>query len=245
MKRYFNPLLAGVGLAALSALPAQAQLKTDFAAASFAPGIVGDYDSLQDLAKKMVANTRLVAASSGGEKMILVVGVLDMEGGGIIYGALSEPIVVNSGKSGLIEVGSGPLDVAWEAFEDPLFGFEDPIFGFEDPIFGFEDPIFGFEDPIFGFEDPLFGSEAPPSFKAIWGTNGTAYEPDTSAAYKIGAGSIDAPNPEYLLNGIWGVGGASYEGPADLLLVVAPLSLDANTEVSYSAALLPFSAVRE
>ncbi|TGD72653.1 hypothetical protein E4634_14120 [Mangrovimicrobium sediminis] len=245
MNKQFAVHMAGLALAGALTAPVQAQLKTDVAAASFSAGIEGEYASLPELAQKMVENTQLAAITSRGEKMIMVVGVVDIETGHVVYGSLSEPILANPGKSALIEIGAGRLVSSWQAFEDPIFGFEDPLFGFEDPIFGFEDPIFGFEDPIFGFEDPLFGGEAPPSLEAVWGTNGVAFKPQTSDAYYGGVGSREAQNPEQVLYGIWGVGGASYEGPAEYMLIVAPLSLDAGSEVGYSAAILPFTANRK
>ncbi len=250
--KQFAVRLAGLALAGALTAPAQAQVKTDFAAVSFDTAIQGEYASLPELAQKMVENTRLSVHSTQGEKMILVVGVVDIETGEVIYGSLSEPILANPGKSALIEIGGGRLVSSWQAFDDPLLGFDNPSYGFEDPLLGFDDPLLGFDDPLLGFEngdfrfsDPYFGGEKPPGLEAVWGTNGVAYKPQASAAYYAGVGSELAENPEQVLYGIWGVGGASYEGPAEHMLIVAPLSLDAKSGVGYSAAILPFTANRE
>lgn len=227
---------------------AEAQLKTDVASATFTAGIEGPYQDLPDLAQKMVENTRLDVIVDRAEPIILVAGVLDRNGN-VLYGALSEPIIANPGRNPLIEVGAGRLVNPWQGFDDPLLGFDDPLLGFDDPLLRFDDPLLGFDDPLLGLVDPAFrfddrsfGFEAlGEAIDAIWGTNGTAYAPESTPDFIWGTGGAAAEDPVQVLDAIWDTNGASYEGPADSFLVLAPLSLDAETEVRFSAAVLPFS----
>ena len=232
-----------LGLLAASALmmgSLQAQLKTDFSAVSFDNDLEAfSYNSLPELANTMVENTSMFIRSSRAEKVVLVAGIVDAKTGEILYGSVSEPILANRGRK-VIGIGKGPLRGVWEAFEDPLFGFEDPLFGFEDPLFGFEDPLFGFEDPLFGFEDPLFGfTGSTEAIDAIWGTNGTAFEPETSPAFIWGTNGVAAESPKAVLEAIWGVGGASYEDGTQLLILTS-VSIDPDSKLPHSAAILPF-----
>ncbi len=194
------------------------------------------YDNLPDLAQLVLENTRLSAAVSEDEAFILVAGVVDIRSGRILYGALSRPMTAVAGRESLQLADQGRLRSPWQGFEDPLFGFEDPLFGKVAPPSGFEDPLFGFEDPLFG----LLGGP----LEAVWGTDGASYKPSATRAYRRGIGGKGAASPEQVLEAVWGSDGASYEGPADSLLIVAPLSLDPETRVSFSAATLPFSARR-
>ncbi len=232
----FN-VLRNLGLATLAlALSTQAMAqRQDLVAAWFDEDITERrYDNLPDLAQLVLENTRLSAAVRESEDFILVAGVLDMRSGKILYGALSQPMTAVAGQESLQLAGKGRLRSPWQGFEDPLFGFEDPLFGKVAPPSGFEDPLFGFEDPLFG----ILGGP----LEAVWGTDGVLFNPGATRAYRRGVGGKGAATPEQVLEAVWGSDGASYEGPADSLLIVAPLSLDPETRVSFSAATLPLSA---
>ena len=238
---FFLPILGMLAASALMTGSLQAQLKTDFSVVSFNNDFEDfSYNSLPELADALVENTSVIIRSSRAEKVVLVAGVVDARTGEILYGSVSEPILANRGKN-LIGIGEGPLRGAWDAFEDPSFGFEDPSFGFEDTSFGFEDPSFGFEDPSFGFEDPSFGFEAPvEAIDAIWGTNGTAFEPETSPAFVWGTNGVAAEGPEDILAlKFEGIDGESYE-EGTKLLILTTVSVDPDSELPHSGAILPF-----
>ena len=251
MNRLITLFIAIAMMALLLPSSATAQFKENVAAASFDRGI-GDFswNNLPDLAQAMVENTRLEVLVKRAEKVVLVAGVVDTATGEILYGSVSDPILAIPNKFSLIEIGAGRLVTPWQGFDDPLLGFDDPLLGFDDPLLGFDDPLLGFDDPLLGFENPdfvfadrSFGFETVgDALDAIWGTNGASYQPMRSSSFRWGVGSRAAETPADVLDAIWGTNGASYEGPGDTLLVVAPLSLNPDTRVSYSAAILPFNS---
>lgn len=224
--------LLALGLALCTQAHAQRQ---DVVAAWFDDDITErQYDNLPDLAQLVLESSRLSAAVSEDEDFILVAGVVDIRSGRILYGALSKPLRAVAGQESLQLIGEGRLRSPWQ-------GFEDPLFGFEDPLFGKVAPPSGFEDPLFGFEDPLFGILAAP-LEAVWGSDGASFNPGATRPYRRGVGAKGASTPEQVLEAVWGSDGASYEGPANSLLILAPLSLDRETRVAFSAATLPFFA---
>lgn len=259
-RRAWRHRLAAASASLLFATSAPGQLKTDFAVMSFDDDLEGFvYLDLPELGEAMVEKTNLTIVSSRAERVVLVAGVLDARSGEILYGAVSQPILANRGQSGLIQIGDGPLRGAWDAFEDPLFGFEDPLFGFEEPSFGFEEPSFGFEEPSFGFEEPSFGFETgSEALDAIWGTNGVGFAPMTTPAFIWGTGGTAVESPEDILaiaydgvdgEAFDGVDGEAYDGvdgeayaEGTKLLIVTSFSLDPDSGVRHSAAILPFWA---
>ena len=244
MNRLFILFIAISAMVLLLPSPAMAQFKTNVGAVSFDREL-GDFswNSLPELAQAMVENTRLDVLVERPEKIVLVAGVVDTATGEILYGSVSQPILALSRRSTLIEIGAGRLVNPWQGFDDPLLGFDDPLLGFDDPLLGFDDPLLGFENPDFVFRDFTFGFETlGMAIDAIWGTNGASYQPTRSSSFSWGTGGRAATTPEAVLDGIWGTNGASYEGPGDKLLIVAPLSVNPNTEVSFSAAILPFDS---
>ena len=244
MNRLFVLFIAISSMVLLLPSPAMAQFKTNVGAVSFDREL-GDFswNSLPELAQAMVENTRLDVLVERPEKIVLVAGVVDTATGEVLYGSVSQPVLALSRQSTLIEIGAGRLVNPWQGFDDPLLGFDDPLLGFDDPLLGFDDPLLGFENPDFVFRDFTFGFETlGMAIDAIWGTNGASYQPTRSSSFSWGTGGRAARTPEAVLDGIWGTNGASYEGPGDKLLILAPLSLNPDTRVSFSAALLPFDS---
>ena len=94
-------------------------------------------------------------------------------------------------------------------------------------------PWDAFEDPLFGFEDSV------EALDAVWGTSGVGFAPTASPSFIWGTNGTAAGDPEGVLEAIWGVGGASYEDGTKLLILTS-VSLDPESELPHSAAILPF-----
>lgn len=166
-------LAAAVATIALTAPSAGAVTKGAYATVRFQSSIAGVETGLDGLHDVLVQHTSLAGGSpTKTERIVFVYGI--GHGDKVFDAVVSETVLITPGKKPFISAASGPVDSAWDAFEDPALGFEDPALGFEDPALGFEDPALGFEDPALGFDavDPQANLEA------IWGNGNIGIDDD-------------------------------------------------------------------